>query len=356
MNKEQPNYYAILTADVRYDKELSSSIKLFYAEITALCGKSGKCWASNKYFAELFNVSTSSITKWISKLVEKGYIKSEIIYKENTKQIEKRYLTLACKEDKKEIKNELDPIVKNYYTPSKNFSEGIVKKSDTPIVKNYEDNNTRLEYYKKNKKKESVRSKLAYEDLELQNKNHRLEEKNKIIQTQQKNSSLEDFKNKFLQIQEKANNQKSANQDLHPQDIIKAYKELISQKYEDITEIKSFNAILIHHEHLEAMLKGIKNYAKVLKLKQKKPEKLFFFIRDKIYLDYQNEQVVELGKNEAIVPTQLVGVEFRFDGEQMKFLEDGYLKIDKNWKVTNAKDVLHMTQIVQKSINQKIRA
>jgi|GEM_PF-2494406 len=137
------------------------------------------------------------------------------------------------------------------------------------------------------------------------------------------------------------------NQDLHPQDIIKAYKELISPKYEDITQTRSFNQIILYGEDLEKMLKGIKNYAKAFSLKPKKPEKLFFFIKDKIYLDYQNEQVVELNKNETIVPEDLIGLKFKVDGEEIEFLENAYYKTQKDWKVTNAKNVSDMVQLVR---------
>jgi len=66
-NERHVAYYAIIPASVRYSN-ISSSAKLMYGEITALCNKKGYCWASNQYFAELYNVSNRSITNWISEL------------------------------------------------------------------------------------------------------------------------------------------------------------------------------------------------------------------------------------------------------------------------------------------------
>jgi len=154
---------------------------------------------------------------------------------------------------------------------------------------------------------------------------------------------------RYLEKQQKSNNQKT---NLHPQDVIKAYKELISAKNEDISQTRSFNQITLYGEDLEKMLKGIKNYSKALKLKQKKPEKLFFFIKDKIYLDYQNEQTIELNKNEVLVPEDLIGLKFTLHGEEIEFLEDGYYKIEKDWKVTNAKNVSDMVELVRNFLTE----
>jgi hypothetical protein len=75
MNK---NYYAIIPADVRYNDKLTPNAKLLYGEITALCNEKGFCWATNKYFSDLYKVSEVSISKWISQLKNEAFIRTEI--------------------------------------------------------------------------------------------------------------------------------------------------------------------------------------------------------------------------------------------------------------------------------------
>ncbi len=71
---EQPNYYAIIPADVRYDAELPASAKLLYGEITSLANKNGYCFATNAYFSKLYNVSERQIVRLINALETKDYI------------------------------------------------------------------------------------------------------------------------------------------------------------------------------------------------------------------------------------------------------------------------------------------
>lgn len=95
MNDETPNYYAVIPANVRYDKELKPNEKLLYGEISALAQKEGICWANNNYFAKLYNVYPTTISKWIKHLADKGYINVELVYNNATKEFEKRLIGIA---------------------------------------------------------------------------------------------------------------------------------------------------------------------------------------------------------------------------------------------------------------------
>ena len=107
MNIEIPSYYAVIPANVRYDKTLRPNEKLLYGEITALSSATGECWASNHYFAELYQVTPQAVSTWIKNLKEKGYISVDIIYKIGTKEIEKRSIKIvSTNDDGVSIKNE----------------------------------------------------------------------------------------------------------------------------------------------------------------------------------------------------------------------------------------------------------
>ena len=84
---EKPNFYGIMPADVRYDKNLKPMEKILYTEITALTNSKGYCFATNSYFAELYEVHKNTVGNWISNLEKQGYIKTILIYKNGTKEI-----------------------------------------------------------------------------------------------------------------------------------------------------------------------------------------------------------------------------------------------------------------------------
>jgi hypothetical protein len=84
MNGEQPNYYAIIPATVRY-ADITPNAKLLYGEITALCSKEGFCWASNEYFAKLYSASERSVSRWVTELVELGVLRLVMVGKNSRK-------------------------------------------------------------------------------------------------------------------------------------------------------------------------------------------------------------------------------------------------------------------------------
>lgn len=134
---EQPNYYSILTANVRYDKNLKANEKLLFSEITALSNKYGYCTASNRYFAELYQVTERSIQDWISNLVQYGYITTTLVSKDGQIIGRKIYLSSGIKESKTTSRG----VVKKSSPDEENFT-GVVKKSSLGWGRNLHPNNT----------------------------------------------------------------------------------------------------------------------------------------------------------------------------------------------------------------------
>lgn len=94
MEKFEPSYYSIIPAPIRYDKRLIPNAKILYAEITSLTNQLGFCYATNRYFEDLYQVSTQSINTWLKQLEEYGYIQRVIYRDKGTKEILNRYITI----------------------------------------------------------------------------------------------------------------------------------------------------------------------------------------------------------------------------------------------------------------------
>lgn len=153
MSNDKTSYYAVIPGNVRYDKRLRANEKLLYGEITALTNSKGYCWASNKYFADLYNVTTQAVSKWISHLKEYGYIDISLTYKSGTKEIENRIIKIVSTNDSEVSTNDLE-VSTNDLGVSTNDSEGYQQK--------IKDNNTVINNTS-NKKK--VSKSESYDDL-----------------------------------------------------------------------------------------------------------------------------------------------------------------------------------------------
>lgn len=105
---ERPNYYAILPANVRYDKRLSANAKLLYCEISALANVKGYCYASNNYFSELFSVDSRSVQRWLYNLKDYGYITMDF---DNNKDLRTRKIFIVKESDSIKI----DEVIQNTF-------------------------------------------------------------------------------------------------------------------------------------------------------------------------------------------------------------------------------------------------
>ena len=181
--EQQANYYAVIPAPVRYNKKLKYPERLLYGEITALSNRYGYCFASNKYFASLYDVVPETVSRWISHLKECGYIDVNIIKNENNQIIERRIYII----DK--INNTY--CLNNQYPSCEKNQEGIDEKVKDNNINNKIDRlfyyviKNEIENYKEfniNERKEFIKN---IETLELNyneeiTKNMAEENKNKI--------------------------------------------------------------------------------------------------------------------------------------------------------------------------------
>lgn len=133
-----PTFYVVIPASVRYDKRLRATEKLLYGELTVLCHQRGECWATNRYFAELYGVSTRTVIRWLNNLKLQGYIDVKLLRDEN-----------------KQVKQRLIKLLNNDYK-NKNNDKYVTTPPDnnvtTPHDKTVADNNTSRNNTSKNKK------------------------------------------------------------------------------------------------------------------------------------------------------------------------------------------------------------
>jgi len=132
----KPNYYAILTSEVRYNQNLTPNAKLLYAEITALINMNGVCFASNSYFANLYGKSKTTVSKWVSELVKEGFVEVKLTYKEGSKEIDNRYITITKGGDRKKSVN---PLVKKLKDNTTIVNTNITYSNKKPSIEEIKD-------------------------------------------------------------------------------------------------------------------------------------------------------------------------------------------------------------------------
>lgn len=215
MEEQQRSYYAIIPANVRYDKDLAPNAKLLYGEITALCNEKGYCWASNQYFAELYGVSVLSVKRWVNSLVTKGYVYRTLTYKPNSKEVDKRILSIdsGIKIDTTSVQKCYDPSIKNDTSSS---------------IKNDTDNNT------------SINNTFNNTDIYNGKKKQKSETVNSVIAEYTENKDLQDALHDFVDMRTKARKPLTAR-------VMKlSLNELDKLAVDDVTKIAIVNQSIVH--------------------------------------------------------------------------------------------------------------
>ncbi|EGO8793673.1 helix-turn-helix domain-containing protein [Enterococcus faecalis] len=228
---EHRGFYAIIPAIVRYDNQLNGNAKLLYGELTALANERGYCWATNQYFASLYNVSKRTIISWMKQLEKRKYIKIQVFYKPDSKIVDRRHIYILPFPTDTEF---YTPSEENFITYGKNHHEGGEENFTTPGEENFTENNTLLNNTENNTK----------------NKKNSVEP----------SSTMPELFEKIWQTYPKKTNKKKAREQF----------------------LKKFKT----EEDLEPFKKGYKDYLAYIKLNDwYHPQELFRWIRDDRYND-----------------------------------------------------------------------
>ena len=103
--------------EILTDEKLSDKEKIIYSIILYLSKKNNYCYLTNKTISELLNISITQVSKLVNSLKDKKYIDIELIYKENSKQVEMRKLILINKNTY--LTKVKYPLQQNFNTPIK---------------------------------------------------------------------------------------------------------------------------------------------------------------------------------------------------------------------------------------------
>lgn len=228
---EHRGFYAIIPAIVRYDNQLNGNAKLLYGELTALANERGYCWATNQYFASLYNVSKRTIISWMKQLEKRKYIKIQVFYKPDSKIVDRRHIYILPFPTDTEF---YTPSEENFITYGKNHHEGGEENFTTPGEENFTENNTLIN----------------------NTKNNTLNKKNSV----EPSSTMPELFEKVWKTYPKKTNKKKAREQF----------------------LKKFKT----EEDLESFKKGYKDYLAYIKLNDwYHPQELFRWIRDDRYND-----------------------------------------------------------------------
>ena len=125
-----------IPVEVLLNKDLSDKEKIILSMILYLSEETKSCFASNKYIASIVNVTANRVSKIISSLRAKNYIKVKLKYKTDSKEIEQRQITPIVENINRYNSKSQEGIGTNNYLDSQNQLYPIYDK-DKDIRKSY---------------------------------------------------------------------------------------------------------------------------------------------------------------------------------------------------------------------------
>ena len=125
-----------IPVEVLLNKDLSDKEKIILSMILYLSEETKSCFASNKYIASIVNVTANRVSKIISSLKDKEYIKVKLKYKTDSKEIEQRQITPIVENINRYNSKSQEGVETNNYLDSQNQQYPIYNK-DKDIRKSY---------------------------------------------------------------------------------------------------------------------------------------------------------------------------------------------------------------------------
>lgn len=75
----------IKMGEIRFKKGIPASVKIFYSELAAMCEDHGTIEVNAEYFAELYQVTTVTVSYWINNLLKRQLINMSLIVEDKVR-------------------------------------------------------------------------------------------------------------------------------------------------------------------------------------------------------------------------------------------------------------------------------
>ena len=119
--------------EILTDKNLSDKEKHIYSLVIFLSQEKQYCFCTNKTISKFLDISVTQVSKLVNSLKDKGYINIEMVYKENSKEVDIRKLI--------PIEEKLNTLFNKSLIPSST-------KLQYPIEEKFKDNKYNINKYK----------------------------------------------------------------------------------------------------------------------------------------------------------------------------------------------------------------
>ena len=154
-----------IPAEILLNEDLSDKEKIILSMILYLSEETKSCFASNKYIANIVNVTHERVSKIISSLKDKGYVSVKLKYKTDSKEIEERQIIPKPQNINGYSQKLQESIDNNNYLDSEKRPYPIGE-NNKDIINNIKNkNNYNKEYQTNRKKYVPYRSKRDYDNF-----------------------------------------------------------------------------------------------------------------------------------------------------------------------------------------------